>query len=164
MSAGTVAERRTGFDRRVLTASNDHKVAPGIYHYRGHAIAKDKEGTWHVSQPTTDFHDTYKQLARARKAIDARIAEAERLIKEQAKAQGGSKRGGRTKAPKKVRATSGRVSLDTVKYIRDKMEPYFTPGGPRGKVKAYQELALELGLGIETIARIARGDTYADVG
>ena len=62
-----------------------------------------------------------------------------------------------------VTGTGGKVTYGMVRRIREETEQFFVPGGPRGKVAAYHRLAKELGLGMETVAKISRRNIFADV-
>ena len=62
-----------------------------------------------------------------------------------------------------VTGSGGKVTYGMVRRIREETEQFFIPGGPRGKVAAYKRLAKELGLGMETVAKISRRNIFADV-
>lgn len=154
--------RRAGIDRRALSMNNSERLGPGVYHYRGHTIASDTRGRWHVSEPVQLFHAGADNLKGAKALVDQRLRRAAEGDLDQEMMARANRTLARRK-PQQVTQPSGRVTEETIQYVRATMAPFFERGGPRGKVKAYQDLALELDLGIETVARIARGDTYSDV-
>lgn len=57
----------------------------------------------------------------------------------------------------------GRITEDAVRYVGQRTDKFFGDERVVGKMKVYRELAGELGLGLETIARIARCDIYPEV-
>lgn len=164
-------DRRTGYDRRILRSKTDKQVSPGVYLYHGHSITKVESGEWYITEPATEYAFSAPSLKEAKKVVDERRKEARKALKQaeqretkpvETPVEVKTTPTGKVRKPKQVKAEGGKVSEQTVAYIRDQMAPYFGPDPKRGKVKAYQDLALELNLGIETVARIARGDTYSD--
>lgn len=62
-----------------------------------------------------------------------------------------------------ITSSGGKITYGMVRTIRAETEQFFQPGAPRGKIAAYQRLAQELGLGMETVAKISRRNIFADV-
>ena len=60
-------------------------------------------------------------------------------------------------------AQGQKVPPEIVMAIRRETDPLFEEGAPMIRVKEYKRLAEKYGLGLETVAKIARYDTHTDV-
>lgn len=56
-----------------------------------------------------------------------------------------------------------KITFGMIRYIRRETAKFFVEGNKeKGKVAAYRALGIELGLGLETVAKISRGDMYSE--